>query len=645
MSKADSFYKENILDRSDELSFLPSLIEEKNNTVTKNKEILLPDLGNLGFKGAKNKGGVYYISDIHLDHKLYKKFGEKGDKKRVNKYLHSLAEKLLLDDDGNKISFPIFGGATVVILGDTSHSFEINKIFYRHLSQQLPYYENIFVVLGNHELWGFNNPEEAIKAYQEFFDSLPNIHLLHNSLYISNPHMNEREDINRLWRERFEIVRDKTLTSKKRDKLLKENSDKSARLQREYYGDTKEEQHKARIKQAILTQDQLGKMTVAEIREACFDSKTILFGTLGYAANNPIYNVYSGIYRDAVRTKGQEEELSKEAESIYRKLTEALPENYVIVASHMALHDWSKTSYMQKWQYFSGHTHINKKTITEDITEYADNQVGYYGKRIKFNAIVVDERIDYFAYYENGIHHISETEYRLFYSGFSKPLMGLDRRGCENSEIIMLKNNGLYLFLIEKESTGQLYLLEGGKRRILKNQDINYYYKNMVKLNEVLSKAVEGIRQYLEQLSVFIKQIGGLGFIHGNIVDIDTFNHVMVDLETGKLLPYFAFSVNDRYEFDNVPKLLKMSRPDLYKRFISSNEKIPMVRKDSLAKSTFRHSDDSSIYKNSNTMLKIQDMLDYNVVRFWDDELMDIINRHKAIGDDAAELNGRYLIG
>ena len=39
---------------------------------------------------------------------------------------------------------------------------------------------------------------------------------------------------------------------------------------------------------------------------------------------------------------------------------------------------------MQKWQYFSGHTHINKKVLTEDISEYSDNQVGYYGKRIKY---------------------------------------------------------------------------------------------------------------------------------------------------------------------------------------------------------------------------------------------------------------------
>ena len=639
MSKADSFYKDNILNKSDELSFLPSLAEEKNNIISRNKDILLPDLGNLGFKGARNKGGVYYISDIHLDHKLYKKFGEKGDKKRVNKYLHSIAEKLLLDDDGNKISFPIFGGATVVILGDTSHSFEINKMFYRHLSQQLPYYKNIFVILGNHELWEFNNPEEAVKAYQEFFDSLPNIHLLHNSLYISNPHIDEEEVFNQLWQERREIVRDKTLTAKKRESLLRKNWDKCAELERKYYGDTKKEQHKARIKRAILTQSQLENMTAEEIREACFDSKTILFGTIGYTAHNPIHNVFTGIYRNSITTKEEENRLSQQAENIYKKLTEALPENYVIVASHMTLTDWSKTPYMQKWQYFSGHTHINKKVLTEDISEYSDNQVGYYGKRIKFNAIVIDEKIDYFAYYKDGIHNISETEYRMFYSGFSKSLNGVDRRGCENSDIIMLKNSGMYLFLIEKETTGQLYLLEGGKRRVLKNQDLQFYYDNMVKLNAVLSQAVAGIRQYLDNLSVFIKQIGGSGFIHGNIVDIDFYNHIMVDLRTGELLPYFALAVNDRWEFKDVPKLLEATRKDLYKKYIENGQNLPVVKKDTLAKSAFNHSDDSSIYKSSNIMLKIQDMLDYNVIRFWNDELIEAINSRKEISSNPLELD------
>lgn len=630
MLKADSFYKETILSNSEELSLTLSLDGERNNAVTESKESMLPDLGNLGFRGAKNKGGVYYISDIHLDHKIYKKFGERGNRKKVEKFIQNIAKKLTLNDDDEEIYFPI-GSSTIVILGDTSHSFEINKLFYRSLSQSLPYYRDIFVVLGNHELWEFSGPEEAINAYQKFFDSLPNIHLLQNSLYISNPHT-RHEDIDNLWAERRKIIQDKSLSTKVRDKALVENEKKLDDLRRKYYGNSEEEQHKSRIKLAIITKDELDKMSAEEIRSACFDSKTILFGTMGCAAYNPVYDVYSGIYRNAITTKDQEIRLSKEAEGIYIKLANALPENYLIVASHMPLSDWAKTPHVPKWQYFSGHTHINKKTMTEDTTEYSDNQVGYYGKRIKFNAVVIDEKVDYFAYLEDGIHYITETEYRNYYSGFSKYLSGVDKRGCENSKIIMLKNNGMYLFLIKKESTGQLYLLEGGKRRVLNNQDIQYYYDNMSKLNDALSQAVVGIRKYLEEISLFVKRIGGVGYIHGNIVDIDFYNHIMVDLETGALLSYFALSVNDRYEFKDVPKLLETTRQDLYRKYLSGNESVPAIRKDTLSQNTFTHSNDSSIYRNSNIMLKIQDMLDYNVIRFWNDELIDIINKkHKSV--------------
>lgn len=198
----------------------------------------------------------------------------------------------------------------------------------------------------------------------------------------------------------------------------------------------------------------------------------------------------------------------------------------------------------------------------------------------------------------------------------------------------MLKKDGLYLFLIQKESTGQLFLLEGGKRRVLNGQNLDYYYDNMSKVNNVLAKAVEGVQQYLKQLSIFIKQIGGAGSIHGNIVDIDTFTHVMINLETGQLLPYFAFSVNDRYEFNDVPKLLESSRPDLYRRFLAISEKMPILKKDALAKNTINHSEDSSIYRSSNMMLKVQDMLDYNVIRFWNDELVDIVNRQNSAIDN-----------
>jgi hypothetical protein len=189
----------------------------------------------------------------------------------------------------------------------------------------------------------------------------------------------------------------------------------------------------------------------------------------------------------------------------------------------------------------------------------------------------------------------------------------------------------LYLFLFETEK-GVLYLLEGGKRHVLQKQDIEYYYNNLVGLNEVISRAVGSIMEYLKQLSSYIKQIGGSGRIHGNIVDIDFFDHIMVDIRDGSILPYFAFGVTDRYEFPSIPKLLQARRPELYKRYIeyNSDKCLPILKEDNALLSRIEHSNDSSIYHDSNIMIKIQDMIDYNVIRFWNDELIEQINSSQA---------------
>ena len=627
MSKVDSFYKENFLDKSEELSFLPSLKEEEKSITVANNDLSAEDLEHLGFRDTRNKSAVYYISDIHLDHKIYNKFGKAASFKKVRDYIHKIARKLLLDDHGNEIHCP---SKTILINGDTSHSIEINKIFFRTLSQLLGYYNDVYVILGNHELWEFNTAEEAIAAYQEFFDTLPNIHLLHNAVLVDEPYTEHyKEYLAQLKKIKYPIDNKKRISSKERMEKLEKYWARRRKVEEKYYGKTREEQWKNIVKERIISQDMLTKLSVEEIRALCLDSRKIVFGTIGYAALNPIHNVYTGIYRGAVTTKEYEDRLSKEASDIYTKLTLAVPKHHVIVSSHMALTDWTKTPPVPNWLYFSGHTHRNKRTISDELIEYADNQVGYNGKRIKFNVVVRDNLCDIFAYYEDGIHRITEDDYMKFYSCFSKVVKGVDRRWCEESDIIMIKNNGVYLFLEEKDTKDKLYLLEGGKKRLLNNNDLQYYYDNMSKINVFLKNAVAGIRQYLEALSLYIKNLGGSGFIHGNIVDVDMLNHVMVDIETGQLKPYFAWSIDMRFEYSDLPKLLEVRRPDMYRKFLDDKANLPVVQDSALVKKDVKFSSDTSIYRNSNMMLKIQDMIDYNVIRFWSDDLVDAINNRE----------------
>lgn len=594
MKETNSFYTNNILNRSDELSFLPSSGSEKNIQV-KDSQSLLPDLFNISFK--EHKRGIYYISDIHLDHKLFQRFGPKPTpNSEVIKFIEKLVDDLLLDDDNKKINFSI--PETILILGDTSHSFAINKLFYETLSKKCD--RDIFVILGNHELWEFNSVDQAVSAYHDLFDNLPNMHLLQNSLYIS----------------RNGVVVDEWFNDSDVD--LQGGGKK-----------TSEEREKYWMKKCILTEDVLRKMSPEELRETCRDSKAIIFGTIGFSPFNRTMNASNGIYRDTVKTISEEKVLAQEAANIYKKLLDALPNNRVIIASHMPLYDWTASQYQNGWVYFSGHTHKNERILDERGHVYADNQVGYDGKRIKFNAVLAEDRFDYFAYYKDGIYDITEKDYYKFYYGTTKQMSSIDTRGGNNCKIIMLKNNGIYLFLFQNEN-GTLYLLEGGKHRVIKNQDINYYYHNMALMNQTIAETIEssGVGDYLKKLSSFVKSIGGSGHIHGNIIDIDFYDHIMVDFRDSKVIPYFAYSVNDRYEYPDLPKLLQDNRPDLYTKFIENggSNNLPILKNESGLSGTIKHNTDTSIYNDSNIMLKIQDMLDYNVIRFWNDDLISSIN-------------------
>lgn len=589
----NSIYTDNVLNMNDEIPFLPSPQSEKRLDTVDYKS-LLPDL--FGISLREHKRGIYYISDIHLEDRLFQKFGCTNISDSVMiKYLEELVDGLLLDDDGNKIHFSV--PATIFILGDTAHSFTINKIFYEILSKKCD--RDIFVVLGNHELWEFNSVDEAVSAYRTFFDSLPNIYLLQNSLYI----------------DRSGVVFDEWFNNSGVD--LQGGGRK-----------TSEERHKYWMEQCIIPEDVLRRMSVDELRKTCLDSKAIVFGTIGFSPFNKDINALRGIYRNAVETAALEEVLANEASDVYEKLIAALPNNHLVIASHMPLNEWTSLPYQDKWTYFSGHTHRNERVLDEGRHIYADNQVGHSGKRVKFNAVLVEDRYDYFAYYEDGIYDITEKDYRKFYYGVTKWMSSVDKRGSDNHRIIMLKNRGIYLFLFQS-SNGKLCLLEGGKHREIKNQNIEYYYDNMILLNQAVTESIKssGIGDFLEKISTFVKHIGGSGRIHGNIIDIDYYNHIMIDFRNYKMIPYFAYSINDRYEYPDLPKLLQDNRPELYRRFIENggSSSLPSFKAENCFSQAIEYSTDTSIYADSNMMLKIQNMLDYNIIRFWDDELIDSI--------------------
>lgn len=136
---------------------------------------------------------LYYISDIHLPHKIINKFEKAPLKSKIKSYIKEIiqglfSEELIKSLMGYKAPLIIFGG-------DISSSFELSEMFYTEFVKQwkkvhkqfikqsvYTYEKNIYAVLGNHEFWDFDNIDACYSAYKNLFQSL-GINLLENTIF------------------------------------------------------------------------------------------------------------------------------------------------------------------------------------------------------------------------------------------------------------------------------------------------------------------------------------------------------------------------------------------------------------------------------------------------------------------------------
>lgn len=149
-----------------------------------------------------------------------------------------------------------------------------------------------------------------------------------------------------------------------------------------------------------------------------------------------------------------------------------------------------------------GHTHIN--VYNPQVSLYADNQIGYIGKINSFKYLYYSEVYDIFADYEDGIYEISKNQYLDFNRGKGVNMSYSRREGA----IYMLKRNGIYMFLLNKKD--KLYILNGGKIGKLINQDMDYYYRNMINYSDAINKNMDIYNKAMEQISLQVRAFGGV---------------------------------------------------------------------------------------------------------------------------------------
>lgn len=113
------------------------------------------------------------------------------------------------------------------------------------------------------------------------------------------------------------------------------------------------------------------------------------------------------------------------------------------------------------------------------------------------------------------------------------------RNRCKEGKLYVIKSNGYYGFFIVKKS-GTSIVNGGRTKKIALSQNIKWIQDNFnIVVNKYLA-ALEPLRAKQVQLSRELKSLGFKGTIHGLIVDIDFYNHILVNPFDGTITFYYS---------------------------------------------------------------------------------------------------------
>lgn len=448
---------------------------------------------------------IYYISDLHLDPKLKKHSCNTYEDARIyiRKKIQKMFEYVVFHTDRR---FLLIGG-------DISHNYDIYNIFLEELNfvlNEMLLNFNVFVVLGNHELWDKSNLsfKEKITKYRRCTQK-NNAILLQNEVYYSES-----------------------------DWVYPSNLEK-------------------------ISEKQLNKLSEKELKEKLKNARIVLFGGIGFSGYNKCFNAGCNpmIYRGTI-TGQQEMEETQKMEQLYLKLKKVARNNNTIVFSHMPIEHWClDTKNMPGWVYVSGHTHMNRFHDDGVLRYYQDNQIGKSDKPMYLKSFLVRNDYDIFVEYTDGIYDITNEQYRLFYRGKNI------RMNYNKTEMVkMLKKDNYYVFFAKLKNK-QYAILNGGQARGIGSYDIQEIYNNIDDVIRDINEPLVKFNAYLKEIATFIHKIGGDGSIHGCIVDIDFFNHIFVNPLNGKITIYHASDMVNKIVYSGFEELIQEECPKLYQNY------------------------------------------------------------------------------
>lgn len=456
-------------------------------------------------------------------------------------------------------------GRLLLIDGDVASDIGIFQLFVKMLSKTLRRNTQVVFTLGNHELWSLPSLqiEQIVSKYRTILEEY-DMYLLHNDL------------------------------------LYKEDCGLPA--------DPSTGTH-------LIKYHDLCQMNETQIADRLRSARYVILGGLGFSGYNKEFNADNGIYRMTVDRTTEIKE-SKIFEDLYNRLRPILVNKNTIILTHTPKKDWCKEAGPDKnYVYVSGHTHRNFFHDDGEYRVYSDNQVGYHSENPHLKTFLIDNDYDCFSDYEDGIFEVTSEQYNDFYRG-KNISMTFQRKV---NVLYMLKKNGYYCF-IHKSRSGSLTILNGGAMKKLEIQDIQYYYDNMDFMISTIKTPLDEFTSFQKRIAGIVKRIGGVGTIHGSIIDIDFYNHIYVNPLDLSITGYWASDIINKIVYPSIPALLEKNCPTIfgeYVKLLKGNSENPLAPKQqtnvAILPQTYL---DTDIYKASREIKKMQ-KLHSNILSSW----------------------------
>lgn len=617
---------------------------------------------------------VYYISDLHLEHHILRRFPNGASDESVLAFVHNIVLELFKDELEKELYD--FRSPVILFGGDTSCVFQIAEFFYRDF---VATWENLLderfrkpsetisplrreYLVGKKKLWDWMeaHPEirKSLKPLDEFEDQVvpPEIKTLSTHVQDLEEHIEELEAEEHLgisWERNYEESRKHkyiyAVLGNHELWCFDSYEDCNAAYSKlfEHLGimylndqvcwlgphntPAKFEKDPKTGKEYLR---QLDKEADAELYNAQilrFDNALIV-GGLGFAGMNPSFNAERGLIYRAALSRGEELERCKAWNQLVYSAVQSAVDNHcsLVILSHTPPADWTANpESFSNCVFFHGHTHRNIACGGEQNTFiYADNQIGYYSDQYHFKKVFLYKPRNPFANEPDGYRKISNAEYLEFLRFVKESLPGL--RSFERlkkpygGSLYVIKKDGYYAFFLDTPS-GR-YICNGGQpRKVDPSKPFSWYYDHFSCMVSIYLSALSPLRKVQEQLSAQIKRFGGTGRIHGTIVDIDFYNHIMINTFDGTLTYYNSPDYGIVKTYRDIASLVHAHSPELEGAFLKAGNQPLFPRKAAIASQTengYTLVDlRNSPYTLSRRINALQKLFDKHILRCWNTDI------------------------